>query len=231
MILTAVPDIPGLPGAHHIYLIPGTPYDLRRNTSLYGIYHHFTKTNQPYAKLQSCKVDYARKIFYTYDYQYARIESIPGLDWQNDFASVTSITYLHVGVSRGFVKVAVDWVSHNIYWTDPMFRWIAMQPGEPRVTDTSLYKIIVKDDIEKPYALAVDPIGRYVFFLLGNYSLCPIFIPYSTPEPLKDHRNTHKITPKFDNYICSQTSMTRTLMTRLPWLIQSQFCVSRNVFR
>ena len=96
---------------------------------------------------------------YMYDQTYARIEAIPHLDWRNEFADVTSVARMHVGVSVGYVKVAVDWVSHNIYWTDPMFRWIAMQPGDPDKIEPSLYKIIVKENLEKPYGLAVDPIG------------------------------------------------------------------------
>ena len=121
----------------------------------------FKKTGQLSAKLQSCKVDYSKRILYLYDKNYARIEAIPHFDLQNQFADVTHIARVHTGVSVGYVKVAVDWVSHNIYWTDPMFRWIAMQPGDTTKSDTtSLYKIIVKDDLERPYALAVDVPGQ-----------------------------------------------------------------------
>ena len=96
---------------------------------------------------------------YMYDERVARVEAIPNFDWRNQFASITSIVRLHVGVSIGGTRIAVDWVSHNIYWTDPMFRWIAMQPGDTANIDAGLYKLIVKEDIEKPNGLAVDPLG------------------------------------------------------------------------
>ena len=96
---------------------------------------------------------------YMYDERVGRIEAVPNFDWTNEFASITSIVRMHVGVSVGDVKLAVDWVSHNIYWTDSMFRWIAMQPGDTANIDTSLYKLIVKEDIERPCGLAVDPLG------------------------------------------------------------------------
>ena len=159
IILTTVPSEVWRPDTHHIYLIPGTPYDLARNLSYYSPHFHFKKSGQLNAKLHGCKVDYERKVMYMYDESAARIEAIPNFDWSNHFASVTSVVRLHVGVSVGYVKIAIDWVSHNIYWTDPMFRWIAMQPGDPDNIDTSLYKIIVKEDLEKPYGLAVDPFG------------------------------------------------------------------------
>ena len=36
--------------------------------------------------------------------------------------------------------------------------WIAMQPGGP-INDNSLYKVIVKDKLKLPRALAVDPLA------------------------------------------------------------------------
>ena len=160
IILTTVPVTTGWPGTHHIYLIPGTPFDLARNLSYYSKHYHFNKPDQRAAKLHGCKTDYARKVMYMYDETVGRIEAIPNFDWRNEFAKVTSIVRMHVGVSVGHVKLAVDWVSHNVYWTDPMFRWIAMQPGKTSNIDSSLYKLIVKDGLEKPCGIAVDPLGE-----------------------------------------------------------------------
>lgn len=153
-----MPVSPSLKDAHHIYILPGTPYDYAsRNTSSYLAPLHLKKTSQLSAELHGCEVDYSKKVLYVYDQNAARIEAIPNFDWTNKFHGATSIVYFHKGVSYGYVKIAVDWVSHNIYWTDPMFRWIAMQPDF--TTQTSRYKIIVKENLEKPFGLAVDPIG------------------------------------------------------------------------
>ena len=56
------------------------------------------------------------------------------------------------------LQIAVDWVSHNVYWTDPLMGWIAMQPGG-RGTDPTLYKIVVQGDLALPRGIAVDPIA------------------------------------------------------------------------
>ena len=95
---------------------------------------------------------------YMYDERVARIEAIPNFDWRNNFARITKIVRMHIGVSIG-AKIAIDWVSHNIYWTDTMFRWIAMQSGDTTNIDSGLYKVIAEDDIEWPCGIAVDPIG------------------------------------------------------------------------
>ena len=156
IILTAIPKYAGFPDTHHIFMIPGTPYDLTKNETLYQ--YAVSYSSQPYARFQSCAVDYSRKVLYMYDKRYSEIVAISNLDTENGFDN-SAITKLHVGVSRGDVKVAVDWVSHNIYWTDPMFRLIVMQPADADVTNSNLYKIIVKENLDRPYALAVDPVG------------------------------------------------------------------------
>lgn len=163
IILTTIPKATDLNDSdtYHINIIPGTPYDLARNKSLYGKNLGFKKIHEVSARIKSCKVDYSRRILYRYDEFYNTIEALPQFDWQNVFANVTRFIRMHKGVSEGYVKVAVDWVSHNIYWTDPMFRWIAMQPGDTTNSETtSVYKIIVKDELERPYALAVDVPGQ-----------------------------------------------------------------------
>jgi len=63
----------------------------------------------------------------------------------------------HCGISTSTdVSIAYDWVSKNIYWTDPHFGWIAVQPAA--TTDKSMFRIIVQENNQKPRALAVDPL-------------------------------------------------------------------------
>lgn len=171
IIVTMMPRLLFWPTAKDLYMIPGTPYDLARNQTLYEDIGEFGIPNHMTTKLilQSCKADYSRKILYMYDKAgSAKIVAMSTVNWRNP--SPTKIRQVHTGVSKGNVKVAVDWVSHNIYWTDPLFRWIAMQPGPVNLTDysqdKSLYKIIIKDDLEQPYALAVDAVGGLSILIL-----------------------------------------------------------------
>ena len=162
IILTTVPKFAGFPDTHHMVMIPGTPYDLMRNETMYQ--HEAAFSSQPFSRFQSCDVDYSRSKLYMYDKRYSEIVAISNIDTETGFAN-SQTTKLHVGVSRGDVKIAVDWVSHNIYWTDPMFRQIVMQRTEPNLDKTSLYRVIVKEDLDRPYGLAVDPVGGYVYHI------------------------------------------------------------------
>ncbi|KAK3083431.1 hypothetical protein FSP39_022421 [Pinctada imbricata] len=69
---------------------------------------------------------------------------------------------IRIGVSEGFGSVAFDWLSENLYWTDSMHDWIAMQPAYTK--DESMFKIIVSDGLRQPEGLAIDPLARYIFW-------------------------------------------------------------------
>ncbi|KAL3859103.1 hypothetical protein ACJMK2_009336 [Sinanodonta woodiana] len=74
---------------------------------------------------------------------------------------------MHIGLSNRYIKLAVDWVSHNVYWTDPNFSWISMQ--NEMMTSTDLYTVIIETDIDAPHGIAVDPISGYLFWSdIGN---------------------------------------------------------------
>ncbi|KAL3851788.1 hypothetical protein ACJMK2_015497 [Sinanodonta woodiana] len=114
---------------------------------------------------RSVAADYGLKHLYVYDHYTNAI--------YRDRAFTISLTgdnawfAFHSGVSRDFLKLAADWVNHNIYWTDPMFRWIVMQRMD--TSDISLYKVIVYENVEAPYGIAVDPNSQYLFWSnIGN---------------------------------------------------------------
>lgn len=90
-----------------------------------------------------------------YDANVGTIYVVKGFDWRSGFSNM-SLEIVHNGVSRDHVRLAFDWVSNNIYWTDRMYSWIIVQSGRNSTT----YKILIQDDLDKPFALAVDPLNR-----------------------------------------------------------------------
>ncbi|KAK3605314.1 hypothetical protein CHS0354_003961 [Potamilus streckersoni] len=110
--------------------------------------------------LLSVDGDYKLKQAYVYDfntnaiYMYANFSI--GLSGDNDWK------ILHMGTSKDFVKLAVDWISHNIYWTDPQYKWIMVQ--SLLSNDTSLHRVLIHENLEGPHALALDPMECLLFW-------------------------------------------------------------------
>ncbi|XP_053381660.1 low-density lipoprotein receptor-related protein 4-like [Mercenaria mercenaria] len=138
----------------HLNFIPGTLYDAKGNISSATLGLNNFKT-----RILSLDPDYIRKRLYIFDSNTAAIYAINNFDWVSSFTNMT-VTVIHDGLSRYTARIAVDWVSNNIYWTDPLFGWIVVQSG----SKTNTYKILIQDALEKPYALAVDPVHKYIFW-------------------------------------------------------------------
>ena len=116
----------------------------------------FTSLN---VTLTTCDVHYKENVLYVYDIYTASIIAIQQFDWKSTFSNFTARAF-HSDLSRDLPSIAVDWVSNNVYWTDPMYEWIALQPGLADDVDMTNYKIIVHKDLDNPLALAVDPINE-----------------------------------------------------------------------
>ncbi|XP_078326559.1 low-density lipoprotein receptor-related protein 2-like isoform X3 [Crassostrea virginica] len=79
--------------------------------------------------------------------------------WQN---RSSSIALLYKGISPSFGKIAYDYVSNNIYWCDPFLQWIAMKPAYN--LNNTIYKVILRKDLNYPEGLALDPVNSLMFF-------------------------------------------------------------------
>nr|XP_022326442.1 low-density lipoprotein receptor-related protein 4-like [Crassostrea virginica] len=79
--------------------------------------------------------------------------------WQN---RSSSILLLYKGISLTYGKIAFDYVSNNIYWCDRQLKWIAMKPAYN--LNNSIYKVIIRKDLNYPEGLALDPVNRLMFF-------------------------------------------------------------------
>lgn len=134
----------------HINLLPGTLYEAPNVTSASSL--GLTKYN---TRILSLDIDYSKHRVYMFDSNTATIYILNNFNWKQNFAGL-NVTTLHTGLSRYSVRLAVDWVSNNIYWTDPLFGWIVVQSASSAI----FYHILVKDVINKPYALAVDPVNK-----------------------------------------------------------------------
>ncbi|KAL3871187.1 hypothetical protein ACJMK2_039203, partial [Sinanodonta woodiana] len=103
--------------------------------------------------LLSVDGDYALRQAYIYDYYTDAIYRDSNVSLS--LSGKNTWTIIHRGISKGYVKLAVDWISHNIYWTDQLYKWIVVQ--SLLVDDTSMFRVIIHDDLENPIALALDP--------------------------------------------------------------------------
>nr|XP_022324488.1 low-density lipoprotein receptor-related protein 4-like isoform X3 [Crassostrea virginica] len=73
------------------------------------------------------------------------------------------IYMVHSGISYTISsRIAYDHLTGNIYWTDALYNWIAMQPVD--ANDQSVYRILVSDQISTPGAIAVDPNNNFLFW-------------------------------------------------------------------
>ena len=67
------------------------------------------------------------------------------------------------GTSSAVNGIAVDWAAGNIYWTDGLYRWIAVTRAQPR-SSAAGHKTIVSMNVEQPYGIAVWPHRGYVCY-------------------------------------------------------------------
>ncbi|XP_062567175.1 low-density lipoprotein receptor-related protein 2-like [Saccostrea cucullata] len=79
--------------------------------------------------------------------------------WQNETIPI-SVAYR--GRSIGNAQIAFDYVSKNLYWCDSLFSWIGMKPAY--LDNTTIYKLIIHNNLKQPEGLALDPEDGLMFF-------------------------------------------------------------------
>ncbi|XP_052771262.1 low-density lipoprotein receptor-related protein 5-like isoform X2 [Mya arenaria] len=109
--------------------------------------------------IMSLVADVNRKKLYAVDRYMAAIYVLSNFTADQAISS-SSWSLLHTGVSRGSVKLAVDWISNNLYWSDPMYRWIAVQS----LDNYGMFKILFHTNLEFPLGIAVDPNHNILFW-------------------------------------------------------------------
>jgi len=68
-----------------------------------------------------------------------------------------NLSPMYRGMSRyNLIKMAVEWVTGNVYWVDPGFRWLVL--FSPIST---YYHVIIQDVLEYPISVAVDSTQKY----------------------------------------------------------------------
>ncbi|KAH3770049.1 hypothetical protein DPMN_171328 [Dreissena polymorpha] len=105
----------------------------------------------------SIDIDFYRKIMYIFNKYTGSLQRIEF----NPENRTTGATFelLHSGISRSNVKIAVDRISNNLYWTDSEFQWIGLQS----LNNMKRHKILIQTNVDMPTGIAVDPIHKITF--------------------------------------------------------------------
>ncbi|XP_052273216.1 low-density lipoprotein receptor-related protein 2-like [Dreissena polymorpha] len=118
--------------------------------------------NDPFLQFYSLDVDYRKNIVYIYERHYRSLLAVENYTASMDH--ITSAKPFHLGISSGTVQIAVDWLSHTIYWTDSTYRWIAAAPGAIEKMNNDIYKIIADTNLYYPDGITLDPLDGFLFW-------------------------------------------------------------------
>ena len=121
------------------------------------------------AAVVSLDADVREKTVYMHDEN--SIHSLAYVTGYNGKLENITIEYADYGSSRATVQIAVDWLSHTVYWADNLYRRIVAIPGQPEKMKKKYQKIIVEKALGAPMGIAVDPFEGYFTFIFFKCSL------------------------------------------------------------
>ncbi|KAK3087117.1 hypothetical protein FSP39_001901 [Pinctada imbricata] len=137
--------------------LPGS-FDSFKTTSVFPVrFFNFHQTTE----IISLATDAHDGVLYLMDGNSRSLYKMENFNvWLNDTSQ--SISLVHEGISKTSCKLAFDWLTKNIYWTDEFYNWIAVQSTTSE--DRSMFKILIENGLTKPLAIAVDPVEGYMFW-------------------------------------------------------------------
>ncbi|XP_052816817.1 low-density lipoprotein receptor-related protein 4-like [Mya arenaria] len=118
--------------------------------------------NYPYNHYLSLDVDYREKVMYAYNTHLRTIDYVAG--YTADYKNIGDFDFFHEGLSSSTIQVALDWISHTLYWTDSGYRWILAAAALPEKINSEFYKVIVETNLDAPDGLAIDPLDAFLFW-------------------------------------------------------------------
>ena len=71
---------------------------------------------------------------------------------------------IHQGVSdTSHARLAYDWLTGNMYWSDNQYNWVAMQNVDKSDVTSPSYRSVLHEGVVAPGAIAIDPLKRYMY--------------------------------------------------------------------
>ncbi|KAK3604531.1 hypothetical protein CHS0354_000353 [Potamilus streckersoni] len=102
--------------------------------------------------------DYQSDVLFLYE----NIRSIIYMETNHSQEAIRTWIPIQEGLAGMHTRIAYDWLSKNLYWTDITYGWIGVI--SPRTDDQRRYRILVHENIQRPHGIALDPIQGFLFW-------------------------------------------------------------------
>ncbi|KAL3858577.1 hypothetical protein ACJMK2_008853 [Sinanodonta woodiana] len=93
---------------------------------------------------------------------YEHLRNMVFLERNHSREDIRTWTSLQTGPSSFLTRIAFDWLSHSLYWTDPNYGWIGVM--NTKSGDAHMYTIIQHDIIQRPHGITLDPHQGFLFW-------------------------------------------------------------------